>query len=104
MNLLSRDGKPLTDSDYILMTCIGETTNEGMKFEGEWLLDFGHAPVLVDQIEGKVTIANAKKTLKVYALAPNGDRKEEIPVAFDGDNAVFEFTNKEAAIHYELRS
>lgn len=104
MNLLSRDGKPLTDSDYILMTCIGETTNEGMKFEGEWLLDFGHAPVLVDQIEGKVTIANAKKTLKVYALAPNGDRKEEIPVAFDGDNAVFEFTNREAAIHYELRS
>lgn len=104
VSMLSRDGKPLAESDYVLLTAIGETTNEGMKFDGEWLIELGHAPVMVDQIEGMVTLKGAKKSLKVYALAPDGERAEELPVTFDKDEASFRFDTKDAAIHFELRS
>ena len=104
ISMLARDKKPLSESDYILLTCIGETKNEGMTFDDIWLTDFGHGPVLVDQIEGKCVLHGAKKTLKVYALAPDGSRREELPVEFDGDDAVFGFDTAEGTIHFELRS
>ena len=104
ISMLARDEKPLAESDYILLTCIGVTKNVDMKFDGIWLTDFGHGPVLVDQIDGKCTIHGAKKSLKVYALAPDGARREELPVEFDGDDAVFKFDTEEGTIHFELRS
>lgn len=104
VSLLSRDGKPLTESNYILMTAIGETKNEGTRFDRDWILDLGHAPILVDQIEGRVVIPNAKKSLTVYALKPNGERSETIPVTFQGNDAVFCLDTQEATIHFELRS
>ena len=104
ISMLSRDGKPLEESDYILLTAIGETTNEGMRFEKEWLMDLGHEPVLVDQIDGKMVLRNAKKSLKIYALKPNGERAEELEVTFNGNDAVVALATKECAIHYEIRS
>ncbi len=104
ISLLSRDGKPLEESDYLLLTAIGETTNEGMRFENEWLMDLGHAPVLVDQVEGKMILRGAKKSLKVYALKPNGERAEELAVTFVDGDAIISFETKDCAIHYELRS
>ncbi len=104
VSLLSRDGKALSESDYVLLTAIGETSNEGRRFDGNWLLDEGHAPVLVDQIEGTLTLKGARRSLKVYALTPSGARREELPIAWDGENAVIDLNTQECTIHYELRS
>ena len=75
-----------------------------MRFENEWLMDLGHAPVLVDQVEGKMILRGAKKSLKVYALKPNGERAEELAVTFVDGDAIISFETKDCAIHYELRS
>ena len=102
LSLLARDGKTLTGSKHILLTAIGKTMNTDVKFDGEWLLDLGRAPVLVDQFEGRVTFPGIHEGLTVYALKPSGERREALKVTYGEGGAEVSLTTDEGTIHFEL--
>lgn len=101
ISLLARDGLPLAESKHILLGAVGENGNTGMEWDGEFLVDMGHAPSWVDQAEGTVTVKGASGG-RVWALAPDGERREALPVEKMADAIQFALDTKEAAVHFEL--
>ena len=102
VSLFPKDGNPLEISDHILITAVGECCNTDLKRDGDWVLDLGHGPVWIDQIEGCVNIASVDEKTKIYALKPSGEREEELKSRFENGFGIFDFTTLEGAIHFEM--
>ncbi len=101
VSLIALDDRPLETSGHMLLTAVGDCGNTGMRREGDWLLDLGHGPVWIDQVEGSFSCPSDHKT-EVYALSPVGDRAELLARREENGRQLFDFTSREAAIHYEI--
>ncbi len=78
------DGRPLTASKVILVAACGRCENTDMKFSADRRTvgrNWGHAPVQIQPVEGRVTLPAG--AWKCRALAPDGTPAAEVPVTKD---------------------
>lgn len=74
----------------ILLTATGVTENKGMKIKKLdekhiTLTDWGRAPVYTEGIPLTITLPSDPEKTKCFALDPEGQRKQEVPItAFEG--------------------
>lgn len=102
VSMLSLDDLPLEESGRILITAVGDCCNTDMQRSGDRLLDMGHGPVWIDQIEGCLTVGRPQAGVTLFALAPDGQRAEELGQENSGNGVRFCFATQQAAIHFEL--
>jgi hypothetical protein len=78
---ISLDGRPLDDSNKILMTACGRCENTGMEFSKNRQTvgrNWGRAPVQIEAVTG--TVALPRGQWKCEALGPDAMPKQEVPV------------------------
>jgi hypothetical protein len=93
------DNRSIRGSRRMLVTHLTDLQNTDIKYaepERKTLLDWGRLPHLVRAGKAGITIrSNLARSLRVWALAPNGRRLAEVPVRVDGN--AFTFTADVAA-------
>ncbi|MGN0855018.1 MAG: hypothetical protein ACI4R9_05820 [Kiritimatiellia bacterium] len=85
------DGKPLDDSRRMLLTHVADVQDTGMTYADarmKVLLAWGRLPHLMRRAEAEVTLAFAP-SCRVYALAADGTRRDEVQVEADGNGVRF---------------
>lgn len=93
VHLIALDGLPLDQSAHLLLTAMGTCENTDMKWEENMLVEDGHAPILVDVLEGTL---QTNLELALYPLNALGERMEGLhpvngQVAFDGSQKAIYF-------------
>jgi hypothetical protein len=87
--LCSRDGKPIKDSDDLLVTLVSTSANTGYEYDparikGSTLghirgvVKHGTAPVIVDRVAAEVTVPGGKRQLECYNFARYCYRSEAV--------------------------
>ncbi len=95
-SLLSRDGKPLSDSRHLVLLATGNTGNDDNRWDGNILLEFrGH--ISAEEPVGTLTVPDARS---VYALDIYGNRLYELPK--NGDSFKMGGENTPAAMAFEI--
>jgi len=64
---------PISESKNILLTTIGRARNSGAQFDGEKMLELGHAPILAEVINAKIRLKTSHgEKLKVWGVNAEG--------------------------------
>lgn len=104
VTLAALDGGSIENSAAILLVAAGRVENTNMGWNGEKTTvggDWGEAPSRAEGIPAKITLSNAGK-FKLYALDPDGNRMNEIPVRRDGDQRSFTIGAQHKTLWYLL--
>ena len=94
----SMDGASLASSKRVLVFHLTDILNSGAEFTSARRTDmtkWGELPYLAAAGEAKISLRNANRGLKVWALAADGTRLRQIPAVYEG--GVYRFTAKVAA-------
>ena len=70
--LSSLNDDPIEKSNHMLLSTIGRARNTGAQFDGEKLIDFGHAPIVSEVIDAKIRIRTDHQDLRVWAINNDG--------------------------------
>ncbi|MBQ7567040.1 MAG: hypothetical protein IJT18_07960 [Oscillospiraceae bacterium] len=70
--LSSLTDEPIEKSGNLLLSAIGRARNSGAQFDGDEMLDYGHAPILSEVIQAKLSIRTDRTDLKVWGVNPEG--------------------------------
>lgn len=100
---LSKD-EPIYSCDRLLLTVAGDHRNSGEVRSNDMkrILKAGHAPILVEQITGKVTL-KSKDDFKVYTLSSSGKRIDNAMTRKDKDgNTVIYLQLDDHCMNYEI--
>ena len=100
----SWDGKPLKESKHVLITAVGRSRNTDMAYSrgGQRLLAIGKPPVLLEGVQGAVTLARTG-ACTVTALTPYGYRAAAITPQSAGGKLVIPMTGQNKAAYYEVK-
>jgi hypothetical protein len=82
--------EPLSTTDNILLTTVGRSMNTGARFEGEQMIDYGHAPILVEVIEAQIELKTDRADMRVWGVGAEGFLVGMIPAEYD--NGILRFT------------
>ena len=90
--LSSLDGKELPASGRLLLIVVSDAVNRGMSFSDERrqvLQSVGTLPVLARVVHVEVSLKHRRAgSLRMWAIAPNGTRREEIPLQVKDNRAI----------------
>lgn len=95
---------PIWDADKLLLSAVGDArnTDEIRSADGLKIVQGGHAPILVEPMEGKITI-KTKDDLEVYRLDVTGERLGTAKTTKDADgNTVIHLSIDDCCMHYEI--
>ncbi|MBM4078920.1 MAG: hypothetical protein FJ278_04405 [Planctomycetes bacterium] len=104
----SLDGKPLSASARILLCAGARAQNTDLRLQrlGQWLtvLRGGKAPVLAEPVKAQVSLQRdgAAPKLRAWALAPSGQRVQELGIQSGPQAASLEIGTRAVSIYYEL--
>jgi hypothetical protein len=70
--LSSLTDDPICESDNMLLTTIGRARNSGAQFDGEKMIDIGHAPIMAEVIDATIRIKTKRDKLKVWGVNAEG--------------------------------
>lgn len=101
----SLDDQPIAASKRLLVSALGNAINSGMKLTTNrgGFVSVGAAPILVEPLVGRVTIANqAAGTVHCYPLEVSGARKKEIAIETLGGALALELAAANQTMHYEI--
>ena len=94
----SMDGANLASSKRVLVFHLTDILNSGAVFTSDRrtaMTKWGELPYLAAAGEAKISLKNANRGLKVWALAADGTRLRQIPAVYEG--GAYHFTAKIAA-------
>jgi hypothetical protein len=86
IHLISLDGAPLATSKKILVQAFTEEKMAGFSAANGFIKDIGHPPILVRNIDAKITFPNAAN-LTATALDEQGYPRESLTPQMDGNSA-----------------
>ncbi|HEY3330174.1 MAG TPA: cellulase family glycosylhydrolase [Capsulimonadaceae bacterium] len=98
------DGKPVTQSQRLLLTICGKAENIGMGWNDDRTTvgaNFGKGPAQAEGIPSTLTIANSY-IKHAWALDPTGKRTKEVPVTVSGGIATLSIGPDYKTIWYEI--
>ncbi len=99
--------KSIAKAKSLLITALGNVVNSGMArdYAGDRLSSTGALPLLIEPIEGTVTLKDMEGNLnsaKLYALSPSGERMVEVPLTVTDNTLQFEMKSEYKTMYYEL--
>ena len=108
--LLSRDGRPLTESRRMLLLHLTDSEPTGMLFADNTMKrmeTWGETPYLAERGIARISVKVPQGNYRLYAVALNGRRMSEVPFEQDLDESMITFTAEttaydEPAFAYEL--
>ncbi len=102
----SLDDKPISASDHLLVSAVGNAVNKGMTLapSGVTWKNAGQAPIMLEPMVGTLALAQLKDPtrLTVYYLSISGKRLGKVPAERRGDDLVFALAPKYKTLHYEI--
>ncbi len=104
LTLAARDGKPIATSTSLLLTAIDKAENPGLQWNAArtFATDaWAKGPVEVEVSTGTVTIKTSLKAATVYALGPDGKRKNEVPSQIANGALTFRIGPEHKTVWYQ---
>ena len=83
--LSSLTDAPICESDNMLLTTIGRARNSGAQFDGDKMLDVGHAPIMAEVIDAQIRIKTNRPNLKVWGVNAEGFYAGLISTTYDDE-------------------
>ncbi len=102
--LVAMDGKPLAESEKMLLTVVGRVENTGMKWNAERNSvgdQWGTGPIRAEAIPINFSL-KTRGAGKVYALDGTGERRQPVPTATAAGQLGFEIGVATGSVWYEL--
>ncbi len=81
--LSSLNDDPICESEHMLMSTIGRARNSGAQFDGEKMIDVGHAPIMSEVIEADITIRTKHDNLQIWAVNADGFFIGSLPKTYE---------------------
>ncbi|MDP8229675.1 MAG: WecB/TagA/CpsF family glycosyltransferase [Candidatus Gorgyraea atricola] len=112
----SLNEKDISGSDRLLVTVVGRVRNKSQRLTPHitkksddlkrdvYVLDKGQGPILVEGVEGVVSIKKRRKkeNVVVFALDEKGLRQKPVPVNIKGESFTFKVSGEHQTIYYEI--
>ena len=98
--LSSLTDDPINQSPHMLLTTIGRARNTGAQFDGEKMLDIGHAPILSEVIEADIAIRTNQEHLWVWAVNAEGYYAGRLDTTYEDGWLKFHVGDHFPACHY----
>jgi len=102
MSSLTDDALDKTDS--ILLSAIGRAENTDAKFDGDQMLEYGHAPITAELIEADIELKTNRPNLAVWAVNAEGFYIGRIPVTYEEGTLKFRIGELHKSIYYVLQA
>jgi len=102
MSSLSDDSLDKTDS--ILLSAIGRAKNTDAKFDGDQMLEYGHAPITAELIEADIELKTARPNMAVWAVNAEGFYIGRIPVTYEDGVLKFSIGELHKSIYYVIQA
>ena len=80
--LSSLNDDPITESEHMLLSTIGRARNAGAQFDGEKMIDVGHAPIMSEVITADISIRTPHDTMTVWAINSDGYYVGKVPTDY----------------------
>ena len=80
--LSSLNDDPITESEHMLLSTIGRARNSGAQFDGEKMIDVGHAPIMSEVITADISIRTPHDTMTVWAVNSDGYYVGKVPTDY----------------------
>ncbi len=106
LTITALDGEdyiPLARRDHVLVTACGRCENVGMQFSPDRKTvgrNWGAAPVQIETVKGTVALPDGLWTC--WALAPDGTKKQQVPVAYENGRGTLALSPEYATMWYLL--
>jgi len=81
--LSSLNDDPICESEHMLLSTIGRARNDGAQFDGEKMVDIGHAPIMSEVIDADISIRTKHNNLTVWAVNSDGYYVGKIPTTYE---------------------
>ncbi len=98
--LSSLTDDPIETSDNMLLSTIGRVHNAGQIFDGDRMVDYGHAPIEAEVISAEITIRTNRTDLKVWGVNAEGFYVGQLPTTFADGQMTFKVGEKLPACYY----
>ena len=98
LSSLSKD--PIEKSDHLLLSTIGRARNTGAQFDGEKMIDVGHAPIVSEVIEADISIKTEHEELAVWGVNSDGYYVGKLDTTYEDGYLKFHVGNHFPAQYY----
>ena len=98
--LSSLTDDPINQSPHMLLSTIGRARNSGAQFDGEKMLDIGHAPIVSEVIEADIAIRTNQEHLWVWAVNAEGYYAGRLDTTYEDGWLKFHVGDHFPASHY----
>ena len=102
--LSSLNDTPIAKSDNMLLSAIGRARNTGAEWDGEKMIDYGHAPIVSEAIRAKITIDTDRTDLRVWGVNAEGYYVGALPVEFKDGKMTFTIGDKFPCLYYLINA
>ena len=103
---IALDGRPIKESDRVLVTAVARAGNQGTEwnearnsFGDKW----GEGPTIAERVPATISLAG-RADRKVFALNPDGSRGEQIDSTESSFGLQFVITDDVNTLHFEIAS
>jgi len=94
---------PISQSNNILLTTIGRARNTGAQFDGEKMIELGHAPITAEVIDAHISFETTRgDKLKVWGVNAEGFYSALIPTVYENGVLSFRVGDEENPSCYYL--
>lgn len=98
--LSSLTDDPISTSAHMLLTTIGRARNTGAQFDGEKMIDVGHAPIVSEVIQADIAIKTNQPDLRVWGINAEGYYVGKLPTTYEDGWLKFHVGANFPASHY----
>jgi len=82
---------PIEKSENILMSAIGRARNTGAQFDGDKMIDVGHAPIMAEVINANIRLKTEHGTkMRVWGVNAEGFYAGRVPTTYEDGYLCFE--------------
>ena len=98
--LSSLTDDPIEKSPHMLLSTIGRARNTGAQFDGDKMLDIGHAPIVSEVIKADIAFKTEQKDLRVWAINAEGYYVGFVSTTYEDGWLKFRLGEEFPAAHY----
>ncbi len=102
LSSLTDDALDRTDS--ILLSAIGRAENTDARFDGDQMLEYGHAPITAELIEADIELKTVRPNLAVWAVNAEGFYVGRLPAAYEDGVLRFRIGDLHKSIYYLIHA
>jgi len=105
ITVISLDGKPIEDSEHLLISAVGKVENQGMGWNESRTsvgTQWGKGPVMAEGISARITLPASPMSAMMYALDGGGARTTLVPCREIGNQVILDLGPKHKTLWYEV--